>query len=52
LVTFARYIAQKFGRKGITAKIASAELIKTDQKPHFLAGMKQEEYELIEGTDN
>jgi hypothetical protein len=46
-------MAQKFGRKRITAKIASPELIKTDQKPHhFPAGMKRDEYDLIEGTDN
>jgi len=51
LVTFAKCIAQKFGRKGITAKIASPELIKTDQNAHFPAEMKQEEYQLIEGTD-
>jgi hypothetical protein len=52
LVTFAKYIGQEFGRKGITAKIASPEPIKTDQNAHFPAEMKQEEYELIEAIDN
>lgn len=32
LVTFAKYIAQEFGRKGITANIVSPGLIETDQK--------------------
>src|SRR5919197_134098 len=35
LVTFAKYIAQEFGRKGITANIVSPGLIETDQNAHF-----------------
>jgi 3-oxoacyl-[acyl-carrier protein] reductase len=42
LVTFAKYIAQEFGRKGITANIVSPGLIETDQNAHFLAEIKQQ----------
>ena len=35
LVAFAKYIAQEFGRKGITANIVSPGLIETDQYAHF-----------------
>jgi 3-oxoacyl-[acyl-carrier protein] reductase len=42
LVTFAKYIAQEFGRKGITANIVSPGLIETDQNAHFPAEIKQE----------
>jgi 3-oxoacyl-[acyl-carrier protein] reductase len=41
LVTFAKYIAQEFGRKGITANIVSPGLIETDQNAHFPAEIKQ-----------
>jgi 3-oxoacyl-[acyl-carrier protein] reductase len=41
LVTFAKYIAQEFGRKGITANIVSPGLIETDQNVHFPAEIKQ-----------
>jgi 3-oxoacyl-[acyl-carrier protein] reductase len=42
LVTFAKYIAQEFGRKGITANIVSPGLIETDQNVHFPAEIKQQ----------
>jgi 3-oxoacyl-[acyl-carrier protein] reductase len=42
LVTFAKYIAQEFGRKGITANIVSPGLIETDQNAHFPAEIKQQ----------
>jgi 3-oxoacyl-[acyl-carrier protein] reductase len=41
-VTFAKYIAQEFGRKGITANIVSPGLIETDQNAHFPAEIKQQ----------
>jgi 3-oxoacyl-[acyl-carrier protein] reductase len=40
-VTFAKYIAQEFGRKRITANIVSPGLIETDQNAHFPADIKQ-----------
>jgi 3-oxoacyl-[acyl-carrier protein] reductase len=42
LVAFAKYIAQEFGRKGITANIESPGLIETDQNAHFPAEIKQQ----------
>ena len=42
LVAFAKYIAQEFGRKGITANIVSPGLIETDQNAHFPAEIKQQ----------
>jgi 3-oxoacyl-[acyl-carrier protein] reductase len=42
LVTFAKYIAQEFGRKGITANIVSPGLIETDQNTHFPVEIKQQ----------
>jgi 3-oxoacyl-[acyl-carrier protein] reductase len=41
LVSFAKYIAQEFGRKGITANIVSPGLVETDQNVHFPAEIKQ-----------
>jgi 3-oxoacyl-[acyl-carrier protein] reductase len=41
LVTFAKYIAQEFGRKGITANIVSPGLVDTDQNAPFPAEIKQ-----------
>jgi 3-oxoacyl-[acyl-carrier protein] reductase len=42
LVAFAKYIAQEFGRKGITANIVSPGLIETDQNAHFSTEIKQQ----------
>jgi 3-oxoacyl-[acyl-carrier protein] reductase len=42
LVTFAKYIAQEFGTKVITANIVSPGLIETDQNAHFPAEIKQQ----------
>ena len=42
LVTFAKYIAQEFGRKGITANIVSPGLTETDQNVHMPVEMKQQ----------
>jgi 3-oxoacyl-[acyl-carrier protein] reductase len=42
LVAFAKYIAQEFGRKGITANIVSPGLVETDQNAHFPAEIKQQ----------
>jgi 3-oxoacyl-[acyl-carrier protein] reductase len=42
LVAFAKYIAQEFGRKGITANIVSPGLIETDQNAHFPAEIKEQ----------
>ena len=42
LVAFAKYIAQEFGRKGITANIVSPGLIETDQNAHFPTEIKQQ----------
>jgi 3-oxoacyl-[acyl-carrier protein] reductase len=47
LVTFAKYIAQEFGRKGITANIVSPGLTETDQNAHFPLEIKQQYASLI-----
>jgi 3-oxoacyl-[acyl-carrier protein] reductase len=41
-VTFTKYIAQEFGRKGITANIVSPGLVEMDQNAHFPAEIKQQ----------
>lgn len=42
LVTFAKYIAREFGRKGITANVVSPGLTETDQNVHMPMEMKDQ----------
>jgi 3-oxoacyl-[acyl-carrier protein] reductase len=41
LVAFAKYIAQEYGKMGITSNIVSPGLIETDQNKHFPLEIKQ-----------
>jgi 3-oxoacyl-[acyl-carrier protein] reductase len=42
LVAFAKYIAQEYGKMGITSNIVSPGLIETDQNKHFPLEIKQQ----------